>query len=1177
MSNMFVDSLKNLKSYKELLEGISEGKSPFSAQGLSQENISHIVAALNKHTNRQVLLITYNEIRAKQLIEDIKLYIKEKANIFPSRELVFYDIQAHSHEITNERINVLNNLNKNDNLVVVASIEAVLNKIIDPLLFKKYKFTLEFGQVIDLEEISKRFDILGYERVDIIEGKGHYSVRGGIIDFFPVGTLTPYRIELFDDEIDSIRSFDVKTQRSIENIKKISVTFANEIIIENNTKENMIKEVENDINKAIKKMKRKNNDIALNRLTEKFNHYLDRMKNDLRIDNIEMFIPYISNTNFSIIDYLREDAIVVMDEVKRINESVKGLEDDFVNKFTNLFESGEVLPNQERVFNLYDDILNRINSKMCIITSNILNNTDYFKPKQITKFITKQMQSFHGNLDFLVEELKNYIYRGYKVIILSGVKEKGIRLKESLINMGVACSFIEDADTEIKSSQIFITDGSLDKGFEYPSLKFAIISDKEIFKVSKKKRKATKRKDAAKIETFTDLNFGDYIVHENHGIGKYIGIEQLKVQGIKKDYLTIKYHGEDKLYVPVDQMNLIQKYIGSDAIKPKVNKMGSSEWIKTKNNAKKAIEDMAEGLIELYAKRQMAKGFSFSKDQPWQKQFEDIFPYEETNDQLKCIEEIKIDMERPRPMDRLLCGDVGYGKTEVALRAAFKSVLDNKQVAILVPTTVLAQQHYNTLVERFREFPVRVEMLSRFRTQSQQKNIITKLKSGTIDIVVGTHRLLSEDIKFFDLGLLIVDEEQRFGVKHKEALKKLKETVDVLTLTATPIPRTLHMSMIGIRDMSVIEEPPEERYPVQTYVVEHNNQLIRDSILKELNRSGQIFVVYNRVKGIRKIAAELKKLVPEARIAVGHGQMGERELENVMIDFLNKEFDVLVCTTIIETGLDIPNVNTIIVYDSDNLGLSQLYQLRGRVGRSNRLAFAYFTFKRDKVLSEVAEKRLKAIKEFTEFGSGFKIAMRDLEIRGAGNLLGQQQHGHMAAIGYDLYVKYLEETVKKMKGEVKEARIDTTIELNIDGYIPNKYISSEEQKIEMYKRISSIENNEESLDVIEELTDRFGDVPLQVMNLIKISYIKLLCQKVKILSLTQINGYIKFEFRSIDDVNIELINHLSLNYSRSMTFDLSSTPKFTYRLRKIKQQDILLEIEQIIKKISSFHTKQINI
>lgn len=1169
---MFFDSLNNLPSYNNLIKGINEGVTPISVHGLGEENIGHIISALNNHTDRQILFLTYNEIRAKKILEDFKFYNGKETEFFPTRELVFYDIEAHSHEISNQRIKVLNRLSNNENVLVVAAIDSILQKITDMPVFNKYNFSLEFGEIVDLNNIRTNFDILGYERVDMIQGNGQYSIRGGIIDFFPVDTSMPYRIELFDDEIDSIRKFDIKTQRSIENMIKVNITPVKEILIEDNDKQSMINAIEADFQQTKNRMKKKNNEQALNRLEEKFIYYIDRMKNNVFIDNIEMFIPYMPQVKSSIISYLSEEAIIIIDEPKRVDESVKGLMKDFVNKYTDLFERGEVLPKQEHINNLYEEIVKEAKEKMCLTTSNILKDNPQFKPKKIVNFVSKGMHSFHNKLDLLIEGLNHYRYRGYKIIILSGIEEKGRRLQESLQEQGVHCQYVEDANREIKSSQILITEGSIHMGFEYPRLKFAVISDKEVFGISKKKRIKRKRKEEGKIESFTDLNPGDYIVHESHGIGKYIGIEQLKVQGIRKDYLTIKYHGEDKLYVPVDQMNLIQKYIGSDSIKPKINKLGSSDWTKTKNRAKKAIEDMAEDLLKLYAKRQTAKGFPFSKDQPWQKQFEDIFPYEETDDQLRCIGEIKGDMIQQRPMERLLCGDVGYGKTEVALRAAFKAVLDSKQVAFLVPTTILAQQHYNTIVERFNQFPVKAEMLSRFRNPGQQRKIINDLKSGNIDIIVGTHRLLSQDVKFFDLGLLIVDEEQRFGVKHKETLKTLKESIDVLTLTATPIPRTLHMSMIGIRDMSVIEEPPEERYPVQTYVVEYNQQLIKDAIVKEINRGGQVYVVYNRVKGIRKIASDLKQLVPEAKIVVGHGQMNERELERVMIDFLNQEYDVLVCTTIIETGLDIPNVNTIVIYDSDKMGLSQLYQLRGRVGRSNRLAFAYLTYERDKVLSEIAEKRLKAIKEFTEFGSGFKIAMRDLEIRGAGNLLGQQQHGHMAAIGYDLYVKYLEKTVKQLKGEVKEEEIDTTIEINVDGYIPDRYIQSEEQKIEMYKRISSIESEEEITDVIEELIDRFGNIPVQVDNLIKISYIKSLCQKAKISSLSQNDNYIKMEFADGKYVTPELINLLTLNYPRRMSFDVSNSPKFTYKLRKSRQQDILVEIQEVIEKISSFHS-----
>lgn len=1169
--NMFFDNLKNLQSYNDLLEHIKKSITPVLVHGLSDENLGHIISALSNHTDKQILFLTYSQIRAKSILEDLNFYNNENVELFPARELVFYDIEAHSHDISNQRVSVLNKLNNNENTVVVSSIDSMLYKVTSREIFNKYKFSLEFGKAVDLKDIQIRFDMLGYERVDMIQGKGQYSIRGGIIDFFPINDTVPYRVELFDDEIDSIRKFDMKTQRSIENVTRIDLSSAKEILIEKEDKDKIIDSIEIDFRRTLKKMQKKGNEMGANRLEEKFNYYIDMMKNDVSIDNIDMFVPYINQVNSSIIDYLKEDAIIIIDEPRRVDESVKGFNEEFINRYTDLFERGEVLPKQEGINHLYETIIESIKEKRCITTTALLKDNPHFKPKKIIPFISKSMQSFHNKLDILVEELNHYRYKGYKTIILSGVEEKGRRLQESLLERGIHCQYVEDINREIKSSQIFITEGSINRGFEYPKLKFAIISDKEVFGTSKKKRRKKTTKKEGKIESFTDLNPGDYIVHESHGIGKYIGIEQLKVQGIKKDYLTIKYHGEDKLYVPVDQMNLIQKYIGSDSIKPKVNKLGSGEWTKTKNKVKKAIEDMAEELLELYAKRQTAKGFEFSKDQPWQKQFEDIFPYEETSDQLKCIEEIKEDMEDSGPMDRLLCGDVGYGKTEVALRAAFKAVLDSKQVAFLVPTTILAQQHYNTICERFKQFPMKVEMLSRFRSPGQQRKIINDLKSGNVDIIVGTHRLISKDVKFHDLGLLIVDEEQRFGVKHKENLKKLKESIDVLTLTATPIPRTLHMSMIGIRDMSVIEEPPEERYPVQTYVVEHNDQLIRDAIVKEINRGGQVYVVYNRVKGIRKIASVLKELVPEANIVVGHGQMGERQLEKVMVDFLNQEYDVLVCTTIIETGLDIPNVNTIIIYDSDKMGLSQLYQLRGRVGRSNRLAFSYLTYERDKVLSEIAGKRLKAIKEFTEFGSGFKIAMRDLEIRGAGNILGQQQHGHMAAIGYDLYVKYLEKTVKKLKGEIKEEEIETTIELNVDGYIPNRYIESEEQKIEMYKTISSVENQAEVSDVIAELIDRYGDVPPQVEKLIKVSYIKTLCQKAKITSISQKDQYVKLEFADPKNVSPELINMLTINYPRRLSFDLSEKPKFVYKLRKTKQQEILIEIEEVIEKISSFH------
>lgn len=1169
--NMFIDSLKNLSSYGQLTNEINKKTSPIALHGLSEENIAHISYGLNQHLDKQILIITYDELRAKKIAEDLEFFSEENSELFPTREVVFYDIAAHSHEVSNHRVRVMDRLIRGESIIVVSSIQSIMNKIMTKTLIKKYTLDIEMGQTIDLNQLSNTFVAQGYERVDMVEGVGQFSIRGGIIDLFSVNSSNPFRIELFDDEIDSIRIFDLKTQRSIENLTSIHIPPIKEVLILEEEINHVIDGIESDLNTSTKKLQKKGETEIIDALTEKFRSYIDRLSNKMSIGNLDLLVPYLKQDISNIIEYFKSDSIVIADEPQRIEESVKGLRQDFINRYTDQFERGEVLSRHQDIYHAYDTILDDISKLTCITTTNLLKNNPRFKPKAIINFSIKSMQSFHNKIEILVEELKHFKYRGYKTIILSGTKERGIRLVQNLLENNIECSYVDDVSREIKSGQVFITAGSISRGFEYSNLKFAIISDKEVFGSYKKARPVKTRKDTAKIASFTDLNVGDYVVHETHGIGKYIGVEQLTVQGVKKDYLSVKYSGEDRLYVPIDQMNLIQKYIGSDTVEPKVNKLGSSEWAKTKTKVKKAIEDMAADLIKLYAARQTVKGYRFSSDTPWQKQFEDAFAYEETDDQLRCIEEIKKDMEKDRPMDRLLCGDVGYGKTEVALRAAFKAIMDGKQVAILVPTTILAQQHYNTIVERFNQFPVKAEMLSRFRTPNQQKKIINDLKSGNLDIVVGTHRLLSKDVKFKDLGLLIIDEEQRFGVKHKEAIKIIKQSIDVLTLTATPIPRTLHMSLIGIRDMSVIEEPPEERYPVQTYVVEYNEQLIKDAIIRELNREGQIYYLYNRVQNIQQFASRVKNLIPDAKVAIGHGQMSERELERVMMDFLSRETDVLVCTTIIETGLDIPNVNTIIINDADKMGLSQLYQLRGRVGRSNRVASAYFTYEKDKVLTEVAEKRLKAIKEFTEFGSGFKIAMRDLEIRGAGNLLGSEQHGQMAAIGYDLYVKFLEESIKKLKGEQEEEIIETTIELNVDGYIPKKYIEKEEQKVEIYKRIASIMNKQDYSDVLEEIMDRFGEIPKEVTNLLKISYIKSLCSKAKIISVSQNDQVIKLDFKSIESITPDLVNELVLSYGRRMTFDLSKTPNFKYKLTGKTQDSILNELEKVIEKISSFH------
>ncbi len=1159
--DFLIDPLRNLDSYSKLLNEIKDRVTPISTFGIIDENLGHFCYALKEQTGKQILLITYDESRSRFLYEDIKNLGSECPVLFPKRELLLYDIDAFSSERQVQRLNVLSRLNNEEDLIVLTSISAILDKIPNGNLFQEYTQVLERGGKLNLDESISTFISGGYERVHMVEGIGQFSIRGGILDFFPPDGLNPYRVELFDDEIDSIRTFDMNTQRSIDNIESVKIPPVKEIIITNEFKKDIITNLQKDLKKTLAKASTKQAETTVK---EKFNRYLELIEQESYMSNRDLIIPYIPEDYLTnILSYFKEDFIILMDEPKRVEESFNSFKEDFNMRYMDLFEIGEVLPGHINISYEYKDLLPDILNNTCITNSALIKDS-LFNPKSIINFSLKSMQSYHSKMELLKEDLEHYRYRGYKIIILSGTEERGHRLQQSLREIGIESSFFPNRDQEIKSGQVFITPGSLRGGFEYTSLKLVVISDKEIFGAGKVKSSKKRKKSKENQLSFSDLNVGDFVVHETYGIGQYEGVEQLNIQGVKKDFLSIQYKGKDKLYLPVDQMNLIQKYIGSET-RPKINKLSSPEWSKAKTKVKKAVEEMAMDLVELYAKREKLKGHAFGEDSPWQRQFEDMFPYEETDGQLRSVEEIKVDMEKSRPMDRLLCGDVGYGKTEVALRAAFKAIMDGKQVAILVPTTILAQQHYNTIMDRFSNFPVKVALLSRFKSAHEQKISIEAIRKGTIDLVVGTHRILSKDISFKDLGLLIIDEEQRFGVKHKEALKKLKESVDVLTLSATPIPRTLHMSLVGVRDMSVLEEPPEERYPIQTYVVEFNPQMIRDAILREIGRGGQVYFVYNRVESIDMIASKLRALVPEATFAIGHGQMGERQLEKIMIDFMDKQQDVLVCTTIIETGLDISNVNTIVIYDADKMGLSQLYQLRGRVGRSNRVAYSYLTYERDKVLTEVAEKRLRAIKEFTEFGSGYKIAMRDLEIRGAGNMIGHAQHGHMESIGYDLYVKFLGQAISRLKGEVVKETIDTTIDLKVDGYIPNKYISDEEQKIEVYKKISSLETLTDFDELLDELIDRFGDLPGEVENLLEISYIRANASKAGIKNIIQRDKDIKLEFANTDKLTVELIQYLSQEYGKRLSFDLSSSPYFLF-----KAKNTLLELKSLVEKINGF-------
>jgi len=1163
--------LYEMKELNELLSSLKQDLDAVEVYGISDTQKAVAAALVCKHFEKPCLFITHNDLLSKKVYEDISFFDADMAVLLPSREMVFRRIDAKSNEIMQNRLKAYDDIASGKCSIICASVEALLSRTVSPRLFESMTKELSLGESVSLEEIKKYFIAAGYERIDMVEGKGQFSIRGGIIDFYSPIYQNAVRIELFDDEIDSIRYFDVLTQRSVSKAKKVRITPAREFIV---SEEEFLKGAENleaELSARLKTLggsgRKKSSDI---KVKERISEDIEKLRQSIYFEGTEKYSPYFPDKNYSIIDYMK-NCIIFIDEPSRIRQRCETIGLEFQEYFNQLLEDGEVLPGQFNTLYTYDDLLLRMqNNKKVCIDSLYKSNRD-FNPGKTISITSRSMHPFHGKVSMLMEEIAAWKNRKYRVLILAGTRERGMRLASDLRERDVDTVYKDELDIELKEGHIVVLPGILNSGFDFPSIKYAVISDREAFGG---KRKTVEKKKGKTINVFTDLKVGDFVVHENHGIGQYIGIEKLKIDNMTKDYLHIKYSGNDKLYIPTDQMDMIQKYIGSEDKGPKLNKLGGAEWVKIKARARKAIEILAVDLLKLYAERQQSVGFSFSPDTRWQKEFEDLFPYQETQDQLRCIEEIKQNMEDPKVMDRLLCGDVGYGKTEVALRAAFKCVMDNKQVAILVPTTILAQQHYNTCIQRFANFPVNIDVLSRFRTHGEQSKIIANTKNGNVDIIVGTHRLLQNDLVFNNLGLLIIDEEQRFGVAHKEKIKSLKKNVEVLTLTATPIPRTLHMSLIGIRDISIIEEPPEERYPVQTYVMEYNEEVIRDAIAKEIGRGGQVYYLYNRVRSIQKVAARLKELVPDARIAVAHGQMDEKALEDTMLDFYNNEYDVLVCTTIIEAGLDIPNVNTIVISDADKMGLSQLYQLRGRVGRSNRLAYAYLTYQRDKVLNEVAEKRLQAIREFTEFGSGFKIAMRDLEIRGTGNLLGREQHGHMEAIGYDLYIKLLEDTVRELKGEAPAETVDTSIELQISAFIPESYITDENQKIEIYKKIAYIGSHEDLFDIEEEIEDRFGDLPDVVRNLLDISYIKYMARKCGVVSIAQKKNNIIAKFNSDKSIKPQTAIRVAGEYINRLLFTACGQPYFTVKINADKQDEYIRFLKEFLEKIYSFQNEQ---
>ncbi|MCM3786496.1 transcription-repair coupling factor [Neobacillus mesonae] len=1156
MLQALIEAFSKDSDFESITSGIRSGMKEQLISGLSGSARQVMMAALHEQLNRPMLVVTHNMFAAQKVAEDLQEALSpDQVLLYPANELIAAEAAISSPETLAQRIEVLLKCAAGFRGIVVIPLSGARRYLPAPNVIANAEITLKQSGTIELEHFLKSMVELGYERVERVESKGEMSVRGGIIDFFPLTSDLAYRIELFDDEIDSIRTFDPVDQRSIERKEQVTITPCKELIASQERMEQAADKVKVLLEEQLEKTTDRQAKV---RLREEIQREIELLREHVYFPEIYKYVTELYPEQQTIYNYMPEDTILIMDEPARLLETGKQLERDESEWSVHLLQNGKTLPQLTLSLD-HDEVLYH-RPFQTLFLSIFLRQVPHTQPQNILNMVSRSMQDFHGQMNVLKAEMERWQKAGVNVFMLASGDERLDRMRKVL------------QDYDIHEPNMMI--GNLQSGFEMPSVHLAVITEGEMFSQKQRKvRKPMRNVDnAERIKSYSELKVGDYVVHQNHGIGKYMGIGTLEVAGIHKDYMHILYAGGDKLSVPIEQIDLIQKYVGSEEKEPKIYKLGGNEWTRVKNKVRSSVQDIADDLIKLYAERQSSPGYAFDKDTTEQQEFEDMFPYDETPDQIRAIEEIKKDMEQSRPMDRLLCGDVGYGKTEVAIRAAFKSAIEGKQVAVLVPTTILAQQHYETFRERFSGYPFNVSVLSRFRSRKEQNETTKGIKQGTIDIVIGTHRLLSQDLVFKDLGLLIVDEEQRFGVTHKEKLKKLKTNVDVLTLTATPIPRTLHMSMLGVRDLSVIETPPENRFPVQTYVVEHSQTLMREAIERELARGGQVYYLYNRVQGIQEMAAEISALVPEARVGVGHGQMSESELEKTILDFLDGEFDVLVSTSIIETGVDIPNVNTLIVHDADKMGLSQLYQLRGRVGRSNRIAYAYFTYKRDKVLTEVAEKRLQSIKEFTELGSGFKIAMRDLSIRGAGNLLGAEQHGFIASVGFDLYSQMLAEEINKRKvtmlGE-EPSQVQTwstAIDISIDAYLPSDYIYDSIQKIEIYKKVAVLASFDDTMELEDELVDRFGDLPEAVTNLLSVARLKIYGRKYGIETIVQRGDQISVKFyegreKAVDGAKLARIGN---QFERRVQFEQGQSMIIHVKGKGLTDQEQLQMLEKFL-------------
>lgn len=1167
--NALIAPLLGLSEFKSLIEDIKTKNTPVLLTGVIDVQTVHLIAGVESCVHAPSLIVVENELKAKEISEDLHFFNKNIMH-YPTRDFIFYSADVHSRETDMQRAKVVNALIKNERPTVVLSVEALFDRHVKKEDFQNHIVTVSEGQVLDVEKFVEILVFMGYERTELVEGAGQFSVRGGIIDVFSPVEETAVRIEMWDDEVDSVRTMDCYSQRSLEKIKSAEFFPSDQVVYGEEELEKAIMALEKEYKRTRAAFLKKEMAEAVQKLDEHVGEAIEKLKTQKHITGVGGFIEYFYGDTVSILGYMPEDTVIFYNEPQRIANQAETVFRQFAESIKNRIEKGYMLKKESGLIFDYTAVLKMAESYRQVVLTTIAKSVREFKIKDIINFAVKSTSAFNNKTDLFCEEIGELKKNGYCILVLTGSQSRGERLVKELFAQGIMAGIVENLeDANLMPGTVNVSRGSLSRGFEYPQMKLAVYSDHELFDEKTRRKTKRKRNSASSIESFTDLKVGDYVVHQSHGIGVFRGLEKIVVDGVNKDYLKISYSDGGSLFVPVNQMDAIQKYIGSNAEHVKLNKLGGQDWGKAKAKVRAAVAILAQDLINLYAKRQAAVGYQYSQDNSWQMEFEETFPFEETEDQLSAVEDVKRDMESKRVMDRLVCGDVGYGKTEVAIRAAFKAVQDGKQVAYLVPTTILAQQHFNTFTQRMKDYPVKIALMSRFRTPKQQKETIKELEKGFVDIVIGTHRILSKDVHFKDLGMVIVDEEQRFGVAHKEKLKAMKENLDVLTLTATPIPRTLHMSLSGIRDMSVLEEPPQERHPVQTYVMENDPEFVKDAIHRELARGGQVYYLHNRVDSISQEAYRLQKLVPEANIAYAHGQMTERELEVIMKDFIEGEIDVLVCTTIIETGLDIRNVNTMIIQDADRMGLSQLYQLRGRVGRSNRIAYAYLMYRRDKVLTEVSEKRLQTIKEFTEFGSGFKIAMRDLEIRGAGNLLGAQQHGHMESVGYDMYCRLLDQAVKELRGETVEQDFETNIDLNINAYIPPFYIKNEEQKLEIYKKISVIANTDDYFDVQEEIEDRYGNLPKSVQMLLEIVLLKVDAHKLDIISITQKQTNILVTFRGDATLDPSVIIKVVGKNPRKYLFTSATNPYITIKIGDISAVDTLNCVRNLIDEIAA--------